>query len=116
MAQHSAPHEAHDHGFAHVVPYELLVGVFASLMVLTFITVAATWVDLGNLNLWIAMGIATMKAALVVLYFMHLRYDSPFNAVVFVTALVFMWLFLAITISDTVQYVPTLNTPTNVVP
>ena len=44
-------------------------------------------VDLGGLNLWIAMAIATVKATLVVLYFMHMRYDRPVNAIVFVTAL-----------------------------
>ena len=56
----------------------------------TVATVAATWVDLGGWNLWIALGIATVKASLVALYFMHLRYDNPFYALIFVTALVFL--------------------------
>ena len=70
----------------------------------TFITVAVTWFDLGELNLWIAMGIATVKAMLVMLYFMHLRYDSPFNAFIFATGLAFVWLFLAFVMVDKVQY------------
>ena len=72
---------------AHVVPWAVLAGVFVALLVLTYITVAVTSFDLGSLNLWIALGVATIKGALVVLYFMHLRYDSPFNSIVFVTAL-----------------------------
>ena len=44
-----------------------------------------------------------------VLYFMHLRYDSPFNAIIFVTALVFMFLFLGITILDTSEYQPAID-------
>ena len=91
---------------AHVVPFRVLLGVFLMLLVLTYVTVAATSFSLGSMNLWIALGIATAKGALVVLYFMHLRYDSPFNSIVFVTALVFMFLFLGITIMDTIQYQP----------
>ena len=63
-------------------------------------------IDLGSLNLWIALGIATVKGALVVLYFMHLRYDSPFNSVIFLTAIAFLFLFLGITIMDTIEYQP----------
>jgi len=55
------------------------------------------------------MGIATVKASLVLLYFMHLRYDSPFNGFVFVVALAFVWLFLAFVMVDSVQYQPGIN-------
>jgi len=96
-----------DHG-PHVVPLKVLAGVFISLLVLTYLTVAATMFDLGRFNIWIALGIATIKGALVVLYFMHLRYDSPFNSIIFVTAIVFLCLFLGITMMDTVQYQPAL--------
>jgi cytochrome c oxidase subunit 4 len=94
---------------AHVVPVPVLLGIFAALMVLTAATVAATWVDLGNGNLWIALGIATMKASLVALVFMHLRYDNPFYALIFVTALVFLGLFLSLTLLDTLQYAPNIT-------
>jgi cytochrome c oxidase subunit 4 len=103
MAEHGAPHP-----YAHVVPFRVLFGVFASLLVLTVLTVAATKVDLGSANLVLAMAIATVKAALVVLYFMHMRYDHPFNAVVFVTALAFVALFVMLTLLDTVTYHPEL--------
>jgi cytochrome c oxidase subunit IV len=90
----------------HVVPMPILVGVFASLLVLTVITVAVTYVDLGSINLLVAMGVATVKASLVALFFMHLRWDRPFNAVVFVTALLFLALFITFTLLDSRQYQP----------
>jgi cytochrome c oxidase subunit 4 len=106
MTNPAASSAAGEHALGHVVPWQVLVGVFLLLMVLTVATVAATWVDLGNFNLWIAMGIATVKAAFVALYFMHLRYDHPFNALVFVTALLFLAIFLSLTLTDTLQYRP----------
>jgi cytochrome c oxidase subunit 4 len=89
---------------AHIVPPRVLLIVFAILLTLTFVTVAATWVDSGAAALWIAMGIATLKATLVALYFMHLRYDNPFYAVVLLTALLFVLIFVAGTLQDTFQY------------
>ncbi len=100
---------APQHGAAHIVPLKVLVGVFVTLLVLTYLTVAATLIDLGSLNIWIAMGIATIKGALVVLFFMHLRYDSPFNSILFLTAIAFLFLFLGITIMDSIAYHPGIN-------
>jgi cytochrome c oxidase subunit 4 len=82
----------------------VLLRVWLALLLLTVVTVAATWVDLGSLNLWLALAIATLKASLVVLYFMHLRYDSPFNAIVFVGALLFVMLFVVLALMDTRAY------------
>ena len=90
----------------HVVPVKVLLGVWAALMLLTFVTVAATWVDLGEMNLALALAIATVKATIVALYFMHLRWDKPMNAVVFVTAIGFVLLFVLIAILDTKSYAP----------
>jgi cytochrome c oxidase subunit 4 len=91
---------------AHVVPMRVLLAVFATLLVLTFVTVAATWFDSGNWALVIAMGIATVKASLVAFYFMHLRYDQPFYAIIVLTALLFLAIFVSITLLDTFQYQP----------
>jgi cytochrome c oxidase subunit 4 len=91
---------------AHVISPGVLLAVFAALMAMTAITVAVTWVDLGPWNLVAAMVIATLKATLVALYFMHLRYDQPFNALVFVAALAFLALFLVLTLMDTVDAEP----------
>jgi len=92
----------------HVVPLRLLVGVLAVLLVLTIATVAVTLVDLGRLNIVVAMVIAAVKATLVLLYFMHLRWDRPFHALVIVSAIVFVALFVALALLDSGQYQPDL--------
>ncbi len=109
MTTQSHSHDDHDKSIGHVVPLKVLVGVFLALLVLTFLTLAATWVDLGELNLIVALAIATAKAALVALFFMHLRYDHPFNGVLFVAGLIFLAAFLAITTLDTHQYQPDIE-------
>jgi cytochrome c oxidase subunit 4 len=95
----------------HIVPPSVLLGVYAVLVVLTIATVAITSVNLGALNIWAALAIAVAKAALVVLYFMHLRYDKPFNAVVLISALLFVAVFIAIAMMDTGQYKPNYEKP-----
>jgi cytochrome c oxidase subunit 4 len=97
-----------ERGFVHIVPVPLLLAVWMGLMVLTVVTVAATSIDWGKFNLWLAMLIATVKASLVALYFMHLRYDKPFNAIVFIASLVFVMLFVGLAMMDTVEYQPEL--------
>lgn len=94
------------HPFVHAMPLRVLATVWIALLALTVITVAVTWVELGRFNLWIAMGIATVKASLVVLYFMHMRYDRPVNAIVFVTSLLFVALFVSIALLDSRAYQP----------
>ena len=90
---------------SHVLPLRVLVGTWAVLMVLTVLTVTVTSIDLGaNLNLLVAMVIATIKATLVCLYFMHLRYDKLFHTVVFVSAILLALLFVSFTLMDSTQY------------
>jgi cytochrome c oxidase subunit 4 len=105
----TTPAKSEHAALAHVVTVPVLLGVFAVLMILTVLTISATWIDLGGWNLWIALGIATVKAALVALYFMHLRYDHPFNGLIFVTALLFLFLFLSLTMFDTIRYQPSID-------
>jgi cytochrome c oxidase subunit IV len=104
MAMEGSGHSAHPVG--HVMPLWLLAAVWVALLGLTYVTVAATYFDMGKLNLWLAMAIATVKGLLVALYFMHLRYDRPFNGVLFMTALVFVALFVGIALMDTLAYHP----------
>lgn len=110
---HSAPASGPGHSgagghgdeIAHVMPVRLLIGVWAALMVLTIITVAVTSIDFGSrINLVIAMVIATVKAGLVVTYFMHLRWDRPFNTLVFLGSLLFVSLFISMTLFDKSEY------------
>jgi len=102
---HTAATDHHqEHGMAHVMPVRVLVGIFLILVLLTIVTVAATFFPTGSFEIWISLGIATVKACLVAAYFMHLRYDNPMNAVIFAFGLIFVALFLGLTMMDTHQY------------
>ena len=92
------------HGEAHIVSVRLLATVLLVLLALTWATVAATWFDLGALNLWTALAIATVKATLVALYFMHLRWERPINAIFFVASLLFIALFIGLALMDSQTY------------
>jgi cytochrome c oxidase subunit IV len=89
---------------AHVVEVCVLMAVFVALMALTTITVAVSYFDFGSLNLIVALGIAAIKASLVALWFMHLRYESPLHAFIFLTGVVFLGLFMVIAMLDAVTY------------
>ena len=82
--------------------------VLLTLLVLTAITVAAAGIHFGSpaVNVVVALTIATMKASLIALYFMHLRHDRPMNALIFVTGLVFLGLLLMLTLVDVVTRLP----------
>jgi cytochrome c oxidase subunit IV len=104
-ASHPAVVDDHaGHGLAHVMPVRVLVIIFLTLVLLTVVTVAATFFPTGSFEIWISLGIATFKASLVAAYFMHLRYDNPMNAVIFAFGLLFVALFLGFTMMDTHQY------------
>jgi cytochrome c oxidase subunit IV len=92
----------------HVVPLWLLAGVALALVGLTWVTVAVTYVDLGKFNLVLALLIAGVKAFLVALFFMHLRWDRPFNGIVFLSAIAFVVLFISFALLDTSQYQPSI--------
>jgi len=93
------------HGAGHIMSGRVLLMVWASLMVLTVLTVGAVTVDFGpRVNLFIAMAIATAKASLVVLFFMHLLYDRKFYLLIFMTALVFVFMFVSMIMLDSTSY------------
>jgi cytochrome c oxidase subunit 4 len=109
MSAYSSVEQPESSSLGHVVPLGVLVAVFAVLVALTLLTVAAASVDLGNLNLYIALAIAGTKATLVVLYFMHLRYDRPFLLVLFLGCLGFVVLFISLVLTDTRAYNPSIQ-------
>ncbi len=82
--------------------------VLAALLGLTVVTVAAAGVHFGSafINVVIALAIASAKASLVALYFMHLRHDKPINAVIFVVGLVMLGIFLMLSFLDTLTREP----------
>jgi cytochrome c oxidase subunit 4 len=101
-------HEGDPKMVGHVVGLPLLTVVFIALLILTAITYAVTYVDLGAMNLFIALFVAVVKASLVVLYFMHLRWERPMIAVTFVSALLGTALFLGFALIDSSTYQPDL--------
>lgn len=108
-------HAAHgdhgdDHGLAHTTPVSLLFAILGILLALTIATVAVTSVDLGAQgNLVVAMVIATVKAALVCTFFMHLLWDKKFNTVLFLTSVLFLILFLSMATTDRGEYQPDVD-------
>lgn len=88
------------HDGPHIVPKSVLFSVFGALIALTGITVGVAYVPLGVLSIPVAIAIATAKASLVVLFFMHLKYDSPVNALTFTIGIIFVMVFLGITLQD----------------
>ena len=72
---------------SHALSYKKLIGVFGLLLVLTGITIGVSMIDLGKLNVWIALIIASTKCSLVVLFFMHLKYESRVIKISFVVTL-----------------------------
>jgi len=100
---HHASHADH-HGFAHPAPVWQLLAVFFALVGLTILTVFQATLDLGNLELFFSLIIATIKATLVILFFMHMLHDKPLNAIVFISSFVFVALFIGFTLMDAHAY------------
>src|SRR5258706_5183174 len=84
----------------HVVPVRVYLLIFASLLVLTATTVGVAFVDLGPLNNLVAMGIAVIKATLVILFFMHVRYSTRLTGLVVVSGLFALAIMVGLTLLD----------------
>lgn len=96
-SQHAAHGDGHHH---HVTPLPVYFGVFGALLVLTGVTVWIAQFDFGAATTLIAMLVATVKASLVALIFMHLLYDERLNGLAFVFGLLFVALFFIFTLTD----------------
>ena len=90
-----AAHEEHEHGGVAVYSKTLI-----ALLILTAITVFAAGFDLGQGNVVIALVIATIKASLVALFFMHLKWDKPVNAIIAMAGFLFLGIFLMFCLLD----------------
>jgi cytochrome c oxidase subunit 4 len=85
----------------HVISTKLYVIIWISLMCLTVITAGVSFIDLGPLNTIVALSIATFKAILVVLIFMHVKYTSEkLTKAVVISAIFFLFLLLALSMAD----------------
>jgi cytochrome c oxidase subunit 4 len=104
-SSHAAPHasDAHvDDGAVHVhiASNGFYLGIFGALICLTLLTVKVSYYDFGSANIIIALLVATMKASLVAAFFMHLRHDKLFNTVAFLSAFLFLAIFIFLTYDD----------------
>jgi len=102
MSDHT--HDSGEEHIGHVLPLSLLVKVFGGLVLLTALTVFTGTMNLHGWDLPVAMVIATSKASLVCLFFMHLKYDKPFIGMIFLLSVLFVGLFLAFVGYDAGQY------------
>ncbi|HJN70961.1 MAG TPA: cytochrome C oxidase subunit IV family protein [Phycisphaerales bacterium] len=95
----------------HVVSIKFLTAICCILLFLTGVTVWVsrydfTEINIAEMGIITALLVATVKATFVGLYFMHLRWDRPFIGFVFVGSILFVVLFIAIALTDTMEYQP----------
>jgi len=84
----------------HVTSKGIYYAIFATLIVLTLVTIGVARIDLGPLNTIVALTIAVTKAVLVVLFFMHLRYSTRLTKLVVVAGFVWLAILIGLTMSD----------------
>jgi cytochrome c oxidase subunit 4 len=85
----------------HIVPVRTYISIWLTLLVLTGLTAGVAFVNLGPFNTVVALVIATLKALLVVLIFMHVKYASDrLTKVVLVSALFWLLLLLGLSLAD----------------
>jgi len=97
---HGRPVEGYDEVHEHITPLKTYFVVFGALLVLTGLTYAVSYMSLGPASLPVAMIVATAKAALVCMFFMHLKYDDRYHVFVFLSTLIFVGIFFTFTIFD----------------
>ena len=85
---------------AHVVPKRIYYIIYVTLLVYTYLTWQIALFDLGRLNTVMALAIAVFKAALVVLFFMHVKYSTRLTWAVVVASIFWLGILLAVTMSD----------------
>lgn len=84
----------------HIVSAKIYLVIFGALLIMTGLTYEVALFDLGRLNVIVALTIATIKAVLVVLYFMHVRHSSRLTWVIVVSGFFWLAIMIALTMSD----------------
>lgn len=84
----------------HISSYKLLGAVLASLLVLTGVTIGVSYVDMGFFNVPIALLVASTKATIVLLFFMHMKYESKVIAISFTSTFLFLCIMIGFTFWD----------------
>ena len=84
----------------HSLSYTSLALVLAGLLTLTGLTVGVSYIDLGKLNVWVALLVASAKSTLVLLFFMHLKYETRVIKVSFVSTVIVLAVMISFTFWD----------------
>jgi cytochrome c oxidase subunit 4 len=85
---------------SHILPKRIYYTIFAILLFCTYLTVQMAFLDLGAMNTVAALVIATFKAVLVVLFFMHVKYSTRLTWAVVLGSVFWLGILLALTMSD----------------
>ncbi len=101
-ASHSSDSGSHHDSVHHVTPFNVYVKVAATLFALTFLTIGAHSIreHLQPFAALIAFSIATVKAYLVVAFFMHMKYETNINRAIFISGFLFLALLFFICTLD----------------
>ena len=103
----------HDDQVGHIVPIKFLVFICCILLFLTAVTVWVsrydfTEINIAEMGIIVALGVTSVKATIVGLYFMHLRWDRAFIGFIFVASILFVVLFIGMALTDTMEYQPSI--------
>jgi cytochrome c oxidase subunit 4 len=100
MNEHANTTSEHDATAHEPLSYGLLTAIWVGLMVLTVVTIAVSRIDLGFLNVAVALGVASIKAGLVIFFFMHLKYENRLIKGMVLTAFVILAIAIGFTFFD----------------
>ena len=89
-----------DHSDHHIVPKRVYYLVFLTLIAMTWVTAFVSTVDLGRLNVFVALSIAIFKASLVILFFMHVKYGTRLTKMIVLAGMYWLILLLFIVMMD----------------
>jgi len=92
--------ETIEHTENKITPYRTYFYIWLVLMILTVITVVVSYLHLGIFNIVVALGVASIKASLVALYFMHLKYEDKITWVFAIYPLGLLALLIGLSVSD----------------
>lgn len=92
--------DSHEHTSEHVVPVGVYVAVFIALMFGTALTTGVAYIDLGVFNTLVALLIAFVKMSLVILFFMHVKYNKGLTRIAIICAFLWLGIMMTLTLSD----------------
>jgi cytochrome c oxidase subunit 4 len=84
----------------HTAGYRLYTITWVALLILTVVTIAVTKIHLGSLSILVALVIASVKAALILYFFMHLKYENRFFKIAFLLPIIVFGFFMGFTFLD----------------